>query len=75
MYFLNVENICEDKKLLSTANQLLSAFLPTAYKLDTLSILNYNCFCICSNWANLHTELLFPKQIFAKKVTTVKFLK
>lgn len=67
VYFLDVENIYEDKKVLSTANQLLSPFLKTAYKFGTISILSHNCFCIYSSETNLHTELLFPKQIFAKK--------
>ena len=29
-------------------------------------ILLYRCFCICSNWTQFHTELIFLKGIFQK---------
>ena len=34
----------------------------------------YRCFCICSNWIQFHTELIFLKEIFQKKGYPKKFI-
>ena len=42
------------------------SFLPSVYKFGMVYILLYRCFCICSNWTQFHTELIFLKGIFQK---------
>ena len=32
------------------------------------------CFCICSNWTQIHTELAFLKEIFCKNDYPVNFI-
>ena len=55
------------KRVLTWAKSVeLSSFCKDTYKFGTVYTLAYRCFCICSNWAQFHTELIFLKGIFWK---------
>ena len=42
------------------------SFLLLIYKFGMVYTLFYKCFCICSNWTQFHTELIFLNGIFQK---------
>ena len=44
----------------------MKVFLLSVYKFGTEYTLVYRCFCICSNWTQFHTDLIFPKGVFQK---------
>ena len=55
------------KRVMTWAKSVeLSSFCKDTYKFGTVYTLAYRCFCICSNWAQFHTELIFLKGIFWK---------
>ena len=73
--FLDVEIIREQGKFTTTIYRKptfsgvcsnFKSFLPSVYKFGMVYTLVYRCFCICSNWAQFHTELTFLKGIFQK---------
>ena len=41
-------------------------FLPSVYNFGMVYTLVYRCFCICSNYTQFHTELIFLKGMFQK---------
>ena len=73
--FLDIEIIREKVKFTTTIHQKptfsgvysnFESFLPSVYKFGMVFTLAYRCFCICSNWTQLHTELTFLKGLFPK---------
>ena len=71
--FLDIEIICKQSKFTTTIYQKptfsgaysnFEGFLPPVRKL--VVVYTYICFCICSNWTQFHTELIFMKVIFQK---------
>ena len=73
--FLDIEVIREQGKFKTTiyrkptfsgAYSNFESFLPSVYKFGIVYTLVYRCFCICSNWTQLHNELIFLKGIFRK---------
>ena len=74
--FLDVEIIREQGKFTTTIYRKptfsgvyrnFESFLPSVYKFINLFVtLVYRCFRICSNWTQLHTELIFLKGTFQK---------
>ena len=76
--FLDVEFIREQGKFttkiyrkpsFSGVYSNFESFLPSVYKFRMVYALVYKCFRICSNWTQLHTEIIFLKGYFKKMVT------
>ena len=76
--FLDVEFIREQRKFTTTIYRKPSfsgvysnseSFLPSVYKFRMVYTLVYKCFRICSNWTQLHTEIIFLKGYFKRMVT------